>query len=189
MKDNDYNILKALFELPTNIKLFISKERDEIFNISLPMKKELVQRINKLISSGLIYCKDINTNILYDCNYKILEQDTNTILGLTSLGGGVIEKKLGIDWNQYIYEEVGFLNMKYEIFIYSGSLEKIKSILKFFPNNSQDIKILSPWFPVYWKKLPTGYTISFITTEKYYIKNIQNNEEYRNFVYYNFPKS
>jgi len=187
MEKHDYNILKALFMLPSNVRFFISKDRDEIFNVGLPEKEELTQRVNELINSGLIYCKDINTNIPYDSNYKISEQDTNTILGLTDLGGSVMEKELGVEWSQYIYEETKSLNTKYEkIFIYSGSLEKIKSILTFFSNNCQDIKILSPWFPVYWKKLPKGYTVSFTATRKY-IEDIHNNNVYQNIVHYDFP--
>ncbi len=124
MEKYDYNILIALFDLFSRVKLFMSEDRDEIFNIALPDKKELLIRINKLINLGLIYCKDENNHKIQ--KKIITESDINTSLCLTIKGGELLEKRLNISWDEYIYEEVGYYAENiYEVTIQSNSLDKI----------------------------------------------------------------
>lgn len=184
METHDFTILTALFELCARIKLFISEDRDEIFNIELPQKKELLQRINKLINLDLIYCKDKNDNLIQ--KKIITELDINILLCLTEAGGEILNKKLNISWDEYIYEEVDYCDQNiYKITIQSASLYKIHKVLSFLPSRyqKQNIEISNPWFPVYWKKLSIGYKISVSLSEDYYISHLQNNEDYLQLVH------
>ena len=192
MEKYDYNILIALFDLFSRVKLFMREDRNEIFNIVLPNKKELLNRINKLIDLGLIYCKDRDNSVIQ--KKIITELDINISLCLTIEGGELLEKKLNISWDEYIYEEVGYYAEDiYEVTIQSNSLDKIHKVSSFLPpeHKKPNIETLSPWFPAYWKKLPIGYKISIPISEEYYVANLQDNQNYLHFVhpfYSGFPK-
>ena len=184
MIDDDYNILISLFSLPSKLKLFISDNREEIFNTSLPDKEELLKRINKLIKLGLIYCKDEEN--AFTQKTIISKVDINIILCLTLKGGELIEKKLNINWDEYIYEEVGYKEKDiYEVTIQSNDFKKINKVADFLPHKYKklEIKKLIPWFPVYWKKLSVGYKITILIPEKDYVSHLQNNEDYLQLVH------
>lgn len=183
MQKYDYNILTSLLELPSKVKFFNQDARNEIFNIDLPEKEELFKRINELINLELIYPMDIDNNLIK--NKIITEQDKNIILYLSAKGGKELEKRLNIVWDKFTYEEVGYYAENiFEVTIQSSSLDNLNKALSYLPEKfkRQDIKMLSPWFPVYWKKMPIGYKFSMPVSEVYYRSNLENNKNYLDLV-------
>ncbi len=163
LDDNDYVILKDLFEAKVPIRLIFHNESEVVFNRDrLELTKEsLSEKLSILIENGFVECFDKNNCLV---TTPIIGNE-DMFLGLTHLGGQTIEQKLMVNWLDYKNLEEKYLD-KYDYCNWSieaKSMDEINRVTEYIrekKNIQYTINKLVPWRPVYWKTLDVGYKIT-----------------------------
>lgn len=122
-------------------------------------KTEILLAIKNLLSKKIIFSKES-----IDLSKDVIEI-SEIFLYLTPLGSNLWEDENQIDWNGFIdcFLVEDFSVEDSEIILEISSIDKdtlIKSIeLSAHFIDEKNIKPIKDWYPVYWKKLPSGFCL------------------------------
>ncbi|MCH8544390.1 MAG: hypothetical protein LAT61_12530 [Alcanivorax sp.] len=149
-------ILDCLSDMETELKFFLSDEREAIFNIDFMgvSSEDLCLALGDMIFSGWVY------------KVRAPHSEEASVYGLTELGGRAWEHYFSPDWDAFILDECSFVDEIHERCNFECANRKVfDEIMEcLFRNRLEDIEHeeIYPWYPLYWKELGSGYRISYI---------------------------
>ncbi len=167
MDNLDYDLLKFFFEMRANTKLFKDKNLEEAINIKLPnTKNELYTKLDNLIDEDLLQISNKEFKVMQDTTFSDIKDLQNTyFLEITKNGGENLVNKLNVLWKGYC--NIALKNIddtRYNIIIstHPNKLSEIEKILKnTISNINYEVGEIKPWYPVYWKSLSLGFSVTF----------------------------
>lgn len=168
-------LLDYVYDLEAKISTLASSDAASIFNRPYHglNKTTLCLELIKQYRIGLIKFKN-KSGIFFQKNPSIRDmEEKDFFVCLTEKGGMRWEQIFKPKWDKYFVINSTIENTSHEeIEVEAGSKETLEFILgqiqdKIILGSLEDVSLVTPWKPVYWKVLDNGYSSKFKILENH----------------------